>query len=279
MQENQNLEPEEPPLFGFIDAETSLCALDTDIAPVIVERTGDPSCEAQIMYNTRDNTAVAGVHYIQTEGELSFEVNEMSKVIRVPLVGDIKYDEAKSFTIELGYCSVGDDAIALYETKVILDPTSEDVTQSNQYNEDDPGLLGFRSQRLEVSEIGLEYGQSKKINIPVDRTEGVTGDVSVEYSTRDNTAVAGVHYVESGGELAFADGQTENFIPVDILTTATDYDQLSFNVELGGTTGGADVGLYETEVILQVRSSHILIVYFLATSVILRQGNWSAQST
>lgn len=230
----------------------NFCAAESQFALVIVERTGDPSCEAEILFNTRDNTAVASVHYTQCEGELLFEANEMSKVIRVPLNCDAKYEDPVSFTVELGYCSLGDEAVALYETKVVLEPTSEDVTKAGEYI-DDPGVLGFRSAKVEVPAISSKHGENIQINIPVDRTEGTTGDVSVDYFTRDNTAIAGLHYLETQGELPFEDGQTENFIPIDILTHDTNYNQLTFNVELGGTTGDAEVGFYETEVALKVR--------------------------
>lgn len=245
----------EDALFGFIDEEVNFCASYTNVAPVIVERTGDPSCEAEIMYNTRDNTAIAGTHYDQCEGELVFKENEMSKVIQVPLIDDAKYDEPLSFTVELGYCSLGDEAVALYETKVILEPTSENLTMTAEYN-DDPGVIGFRTPKIELSDVCSADNQNVKIDVPVDRTEGTVGDVSVDYFTRDNTAIAGVHYVETQGELPFKNGQSENSIVVDILPHDPHYNQISFNVELGGTTGDADVGYYETEVVLKVRNTY-----------------------
>ncbi|XP_077973499.1 uncharacterized protein LOC120348632 isoform X2 [Styela clava] len=238
-----------PPMFGFSNEETSCCALYDDTISVIVERTGDASGDAQIIYSTRDNTAIAGRHYTQTEGILLFDDGETSKAVTIPILSDMKYEDPLSFTVELGYCSAGEDAVDLYETKVNLEPTSVDVTKGEI--EGDPGMIGFRYPRLLFSGKPSRNVETSVFKVPVDRTEGTHGVVSVDYFTRDNTAIAGVHYIETQGELAFKHGQRENDIEIKIVTNVANYKDLSFNVELGGTTGDADVGLYESEVVIE----------------------------
>ena len=89
------------------------------------------------------------------------------------------------------------------------------------------------------------------VYIPVRRTVGYKGDVSVDYFTRDNTAVAGRHYDEAEGQVEF--GPTETLKRIEIVVRPGphfDSRAFSFSVELGATEGGAELGTYETEVIL-----------------------------
>ncbi len=54
--------------------------------------------------------------------------------------------------------------------------------------------------------------------ITVVRRHGVSGDVTVEWATKDGTAVAGTHYQRTGGVLALPKGEARATIQVPILT-------------------------------------------------------------
>ena len=73
------------------------------------------------------------------------------------------------------------------------------------------GTLAFSAPSYMVS----EKGTNAYINVL--RTNGVTGVVTVDYFTRDGTAVAGVKYVATNGTLVFADGETSKTIVVPII--------------------------------------------------------------
>ena len=99
------------------------------------------------------------------------------------------------------------------------------------------GLIMFGEQDLVVSE------SSSSISIPVCRNEGLSGDVSVTYSTQDVTAVEGVNYSSEAGLIAFSDNESGcKTFDVAIFDNNSQQD-LIFDVTLSNTSGGATIGL------------------------------------
>lgn len=247
-------------ILGFALSSIQCCAKRTDTVEVLVRRTGGAQGRVEIDFNTRDNTAVAGTHFTDTSGVITFEDGEVEKTISIPLSVEEIYTEAISFSVELGHCSAGSEAVDIYGTEVTLEPTA-----SEQDLIDDPGVLGFTSPKFFYSSIPIlgasakdkislnssHDGENQVVRIPVCRTYGTSGIVTVDYFTRDNTAVAETHYREAQGELVFESGQVENHIEVSLESDAMFSEDISFIVELGGTTGDAEVGIYETEVELK----------------------------
>ncbi|MFO0891317.1 MAG: Calx-beta domain-containing protein [Isosphaeraceae bacterium] len=74
-----------------------------------------------------------------------------------------------------------------------------------------PGSLGFTSAAYEVDE------SAGFIEIPVIRTLGTRGSVSVRYQTTSVDATAGMDYLPVSGILMFAEGETRKSIRVPIL--------------------------------------------------------------
>jgi uncharacterized repeat protein (TIGR01451 family) len=100
-----------------------------------------------------------------------------------------------------------------------------------------PGTLQFGSTLELVPE------NSGSITLTVYRTTGDQGAVTVDYSTSDYTAVAGVNYVASSGTISFADGQTSATITIPVLNDGiVDGPNDGFFVTLSNATGGAVLG-------------------------------------
>ena len=109
-----------------------------------------------------------------------------------------------------------------------------------------PGELGLTTETVRVP-LGSAY-----VDVPVYRTEGDAGKVSVEWFTREDSAVDGVDFVDCSGLAHFEDGQTVAMARVNLVTTApsTGAAEKTFNLELGATEGGCTLGCYETSVII-----------------------------
>jgi uncharacterized delta-60 repeat protein len=75
------------------------------------------------------------------------------------------------------------------------------------------------------------------VKVPVIRTGGNTGALTVSYATADSTAHAGVDYSTTSGELAFADGETVKEIAVPIIYNDQIGGQRAFKLTLMGATG------------------------------------------
>lgn len=75
---------------------------------------------------------------------------------------------------------------------------------------------------------------SATVNVEVDRTPatGTGGNVSVNYSTRNNTAIANTDYTTTTGTLTFTNASPSQTFNIPILTTATSNRTVNLNLNL-----------------------------------------------
>jgi len=94
---------------------------------------------------------------------------------------------------------------------------------------------------------------STTLNLQVNRTGPITGEVSVEYRTVDGTATAGSDFTDTSGTLTWPDGNsTPKTIAVPIAEDSVPEGDETFTVELFDPTGWALLGDHpETEVTIE----------------------------
>ena len=95
------------------------------------------------------------------------------------------------------------------------------------------GTLSFSAPSYVVSELGTNA------YLDVLRANGVTGKVTVDYFTRDGSALAGLKYVATNGALIFAENDTLKTIIVPIINDTNVTGNEVFSVGLTNATGGA----------------------------------------
>lgn len=92
--------------------------------------------------------------------------------------------------------------------------------------------------------------QGATVSIPVSRTLGLTGPISVNYATSNGTAQAGVQYTAISGTLNWADGDTaDKAIAVQTTNDTTLAGDQTFNVTLNGVGGGATLASPSTHTV------------------------------
>jgi parallel beta-helix repeat protein len=84
------------------------------------------------------------------------------------------------------------------------------------------------------------------LTLTVQRTGGGVGDLSVDYSTTDGTAIAGQDYTSTSGTLNFTAGETSKTIQIPILDDATTEPTETFTVSLRNPTSPETVGAPST---------------------------------
>ena len=72
------------------------------------------------------------------------------------------------------------------------------------------------------------------------RTNGSSGNISVNYSTLNGTAISGIKYLATNGVLNFGGGQSSQSFAVSVINTATTEGTENFSVVLSNPTGGAN---------------------------------------
>lgn len=119
---------------------------------------------------------------------------------------------------------------------------------------EEAGLGSIRATQVSVSQMPHLSGKiafsAERVRMPgkperllvqllVQRKGGCSGDVSCSYHTERLSAVPGFDYTEARGEVKFAEGQTEQFIDLEILPRARHKSKSEFLVVLSNAEGGA----------------------------------------
>ena len=99
------------------------------VASITVRRGCSSAGAVTVHYQTSDDSALAGVHYQASSGDLTFDDGELSKTIEVPLIDDSAYHGDLSFSVALsnpGGATLGNPPSAnviIHETTPVADLT------------------------------------------------------------------------------------------------------------------------------------------------------------
>ena len=194
---------------------------------VQVVRAGDAADEAAVSYTTVDGTAVSSPEdkrdYEAMSGTLTFKPGQQTCDITIKIFDDDEIEPDEQFSIELKSVESGDASIGKISKSTIT-----------IINDDFPGTLALPLEEMEVKE---SCGTCKVI---VDRVQGCSGHITMDYCTKNGTALAGKNYEKSEGKLEWSHQDVE---PKAIEVVINDDDVMSgnlyFEVEISNATGGA----------------------------------------
>jgi len=87
---------------GFVlDATRCVVPETAGAVTVKVRRIGDLSQPTSVGFETRDGTALAGVHYVATQGRASFAAGEAEQPIAIPILNDPVLGHDRTFSVAL----------------------------------------------------------------------------------------------------------------------------------------------------------------------------------
>jgi urease beta subunit len=171
-----------------------------------------------VNYATAPGTATAGSDYTTTSGTLTFSPGQTSRTVTVPVLGDTTYEPNETFTVNLSGAA-GASIAGGSGTGTILN--------------DDP------VPSLSILDTSVYEGNSGTTSAPcvVTLSAPSSQPVTVNWSTADNTALAGSDYTASGGTLTLAPGQTSLTFYLPVLGDTTPEPTESFFVRLASPSG------------------------------------------
>lgn len=142
----------------------------------------------------------------------------------------------KSFVVLTSNDTPGDEpdeTVLLSLTGDVSSPSTATVTI-----QDHPGTIAFPYARLGVYEAAVT------VLVPVRRTGGSRGAVSVACATSNGSALAGTNYVAATATLSWASGDmSEKICPVQVLDDGVSGNgDRTLNLALSGLTGPATLG-------------------------------------
>lgn len=198
-------------------------------AVISVVRGGDVTTSFAVTYGTQDGTAVAGKDYSEAKGTLVFAAGETVKTFNVPIIDNLLAE--------------GDKTVGLYLTNIPPGFSLSARLTATLIIEDDESALAFTAPQYVVNEgAGVA-------TVTVKRTGPNTTEASVDYETRDYTALAGKDYFETRGTLRFAPGESEKSFDVRIIDNDVIDPERGFLVVLLNPVGGPVLGLQSTAVV------------------------------
>ena len=176
-----------------------------------------------VTYSTVSGTAVADADFTPTLGTLTFDPNQTTKTIRVPILRDDIHEPSETFTVELSV------------------PSGTTLADSTGLGT----IAADATPALSIADA-LNVAEGRDAVFRVTLRPATNHVVSVTYTTMDGTAVADADYTPVTGTLRFEPRETTKTIRVPVLLDTMTEESETFTVELsnpGGSTLADPIGV------------------------------------
>ncbi len=202
-----------PPTYSISD----LTVLENAGAAVFTVNLDRPSGqEITLDYRTQNGSAIAPDDYTAVAGDrLTFAPGDTQRLITINILGDDLHEDDETFQLLLGNA-----------TNALPGTTTAIATL---IDDDLPPVLS-------ITDRSLSEGAGQTIfTVSLDRPAGRT--VTVNYSTQNNSGIAGQDYLANSGTLTFAAGQVLQTLTVGIINDLSFEPQETFRVGLSNAVG------------------------------------------
>lgn len=179
-----------------------------------------------VHYRTVDGSARADSDYIPIEGAVTLDASNPIQSVRIPLINDsvAEGQSPEEFYLEI----VGTGEATLLDDRGTIHILDDDFQRwpslsidSGSIEEGDEGTRPFEFR------LRLSHASSEVITVP--------------YSLRDSTAIAGEDYVGQSGSVTFAPGETLKTVTVEIIGDTTAEIDENFQLVMDPNTSGVRV--------------------------------------
>ena len=201
---------------------------DMGMAIIPVNRTGDTSLAASVEYSINNDTAQSGQDFIGSSGTLNFAPGQTIAEIMVDIIEDDLVETDETFSVAIGQAT---GAVLGTIRTAIVTIEDDDVAEEDTFV--------FSAKEYSMGEA------KDAATITVVRTGDLNQAVSVEYSTEDYQARAGLDYTAVSGTLTFDPGQMMESFHVPFLDDTLPERFEAVNLSLSNPVG-IDLGLQNT---------------------------------
>ncbi len=253
-------ETDPAPVLQF-DAASYTVAENGGSASLTVTRANDAVNDVTVDYATADGSASAPADYTATSGTLVFPQGDMSQTITVPVFDNGLFGPDKAFSVSLsnptGGSSIG-----------TRDQASIDLTEA-----DPAPVMQFDSGTYNVNE------DAGTVTITVTRANDAVNSAAVDYTMSDGTALDGINYVKSSGQVFFNQGQMSTSFTVPVIDDGVVGNTVSFNISLTAaysSPAGATIGPQGQATVVIHDVDTTPTVQFMYGGIAVNENNGSA---
>ncbi len=151
---------------------------------------------------------------------LTFLDGETSKQITINVQGDVNLEPDETFTVTLS------------------SPVSATITDGTGIgtitNDDSPPVVSIGDASIAEGNNGITY-----LVFTVSLDHSSTSTVTVDFDTSDNSATAGIDYVDHSGQVSFAPGETSQTVSIPIIGDTNPEANETFTVTLTNPTNSS----------------------------------------
>ncbi len=182
----------------------------------------EASEDIEVDYQTIPGTADAGSDYEAAASTLLIPAGSLEGVIKIVVIDDEEYEADEEFGLMLTDVRGG-----------VID--SKKATATGTILNDDP-----EPEPVVISLAGdVEAPESNgSLEFTVQLSQAATENVVVDYTTSDQSALAGSDYTSAAGSLSIPQGSTTGIIPVAILDDEEQESDETFTLRLTSVVGG-----------------------------------------
>ena len=180
---------------------------------------------------TGNGSATAGSDYVGTSETLVFNPGETSKTFTVSIIDDSVDESNESFVVNLSDAS----GAVISDGQGLGTIVDNDVT---------PVFVSIGDASVtepDIQQKGKNKGTPKTTNMSftVNLSTASSETVSVDWSTVDGTALAGIDYTAAAGTVVFGAGQTSATISVEVIGDVAIEGNEQFTIQLANVTNAS----------------------------------------
>ncbi len=198
--------------------------------------------EIFVNYSTASGTATTGIDLQQIfSNTLVIPAGATSATITIRVFGDFQIENDETFSVNLQF-----------PTNATIAP-GQGTGTGTILNDDSNGKLQFSSATYNAAE------DQDGFVVVVNRVNGSTGIVKVDFATSNGTATAGSDYPATTGTLTLNQGETTKSFFIAIVRDSLFEGDETFNLTLSNPTGGAVLGT-PTTAVMTIESPTLLLL-------------------
>jgi hypothetical protein len=191
---------EEPPTIAIADAQSREGDVGSSMIEFMVHLREPSTNTVSVDFSTRNGTAIAGTHYVATNGTLSFAPGETNLTISVEVFGNLVNGGTRNFTVTLSNA---------------VNMAMGDGTAVGTIIEDDPLTLTIDNSSVVEGNTG-----TTNLVFSIYLNKPWTAPVTADFGSGNNNAVAGLDYVSTNGSLLFTPGEVSKEVQVAVIGDA-----------------------------------------------------------
>jgi uncharacterized delta-60 repeat protein/uncharacterized repeat protein (TIGR01451 family) len=222
-------------------------------ATITLTRTGNLAFDAIVSYAVSAGTASAGLDFVAETNVVNFAAGETNQSFTVTILDDGLVEGNETVNLQL-LGGVG------------ASPGVTNTAVLTIVDDDAFGTLSFESSAFAVAENG------GFATITVVRQGGAAGTVSVNFTTTDGSALAGVDYTATSGVLSFVPGETNKTFVVPVLDDLEVEGDQTVLLTLSNPAGGASLGAVPAAVLSIMDDDAFGSLQFSSTNFVADEG-------